>query len=125
MGEGPLIPAAPPGDWKGGSTDQPGPKVERHQLPPPSEADFRFTCKADCVYAFGYEWPATLACRLVTFAQNKAVVRRVMLVGMEAPLVFEQRPDALEVQLPTRRETAKSMPYALRIEGTILLGSIG
>ena len=121
MGEGPMVPTEPPGDWKGGSTAEAGPKLERPHLLAPSEADFRFTCQKDRVYAFGYKRPATAA-GLRAFALGKAKVERVALVGANTPLKFRQTAELLQVELPQGGADA-SMPYALRIEGNMPLGA--
>ncbi|MGA7815552.1 alpha-L-fucosidase, partial [Caballeronia sp.] len=121
FGEGPLIPSEAPGDWKGGSTDQPGPRVTREKLPPPSEADFRFTAGRDALYAFGYRRPARTA-RLRSFAAAKAKVERVTLLGEAARLQFTQSPEALEVTMPAA--TLGEQAYCLRIEGSLPLGIV-
>jgi alpha-L-fucosidase len=125
FGEGPRIPAQSPGDWKGGSTDRPGPKVARETLPPVSEADFRFTAGSKALYAFGYVRPAQKAL-LTSFAANSAKVERVTLLGEGAPLLFKQTPHALEVTLPAIEQRAQpALPYGLKIEGAMPLGNDG
>jgi alpha-L-fucosidase len=119
FGEGPMMPAEAPGDWKGGSSAQPGPKVGRKATPAPSEADFRFTAGAKALYAFGYKRPAAKA-RLTSFAEGKAKVERVTLLGVGSPLVFRQTREALEVTLPAE-SGGVAMPYCLRIEGSVPL----
>ena len=121
MGEGPMIPTESPGDWKGGSTDVPGPKLERQASPPPSEGDFRFTVSKGALYALGYVWPAREA-RITSLATGKAKVERVSLAGNSAPLKFSQTPQALVISLPFP-EARTRMPYALRIEGSLPLGA--
>jgi alpha-L-fucosidase len=121
MGEGPAMPSQPPGDWKGGSTAVEGPRIGRQNTPAPGEADFRFTVAKGAVYAFGYRLPVTEA-RLVSFAAGKAKVERVTLPGSSEPLRFAQTADALVVTLPARG-SATRMPYVLRIEGSLPLGS--
>jgi alpha-L-fucosidase len=115
MGEGPLVPSEPPGDWKGGSTAVPGPKVSGPKLPPPGEADFRFTTAKDAVYAFGFKRPATQA-RLTSFSATKVKVERVTMPDVAAPLQFHQTQEALFVELPQGPFDAK-LPYVLRVEG--------
>ncbi len=121
MGEGPMMPVEPPGDWKGGSTAVEGPRVGRQKVPAASEGDFRFTVAKGAVYAFGYKRPASMA-RLVSFATGKATIERVTLAGSNAPLRFEQTADALVVTLPSDSAPTR-MPYALRIEGNLPLGA--
>jgi alpha-L-fucosidase len=121
MGEGPMMPSEPPGDWKGGSTDVAGPAVARLKLPPPSEADFRFTVANGSLYAFGYVWPEGAA-QLTNLAAGKAKVERVTLVGSDAPLRFKQTATALQVTMPPQAGAASRMPYALRIDGSMPLG---
>jgi alpha-L-fucosidase len=120
MGEGPMIPPQPPGDWKGGSTAVEGPRIGRQNIPPPSEADFRFTVAKGAVYAFGYKRPATEA-RLASFPAGKARVERVTLPGDTAPLRFHQTAESLIVSLPVESSPSR-MPYGLRIEGSLPLG---
>lgn len=121
FGEGPLMPSEAPGDWKGGSTDQPGPRISHQTLPPPSEADFRFTAGRDAVYAFGYKRPAQTS-RLRTFAEGRAKVEQVTLLGETAPVQFVQTCEALEVTIPSG--TPVQQAYCLRIKGSIPLGGI-
>jgi alpha-L-fucosidase len=120
FGEGPMMPTEAPGDWKGGSTDQPGPTIARQATPPPGENDFRFTAGRNALYAFGYKRPARQA-RIASFAQGKAKIERVTLLGTEAPLPFVQTAEALEVVLPGA--TSSQSPYCLRLEGSIPLGA--
>ena len=120
FGEGPLVPPEAPGDWKGGSTDQPGPPVEREHLPAPSAADFRFTVASGSLYAFGYKWPSAPVA-ITSLATPHARVDRVTLLGHDAPLTFRQTPDALLVTLPSSAPI-RDMPYALRIQGSMPLG---
>jgi alpha-L-fucosidase len=121
MGEGPMMPPEPPGDWKGGSTAVEGPKIEREKRVAPSEADFRFTVARGGLYAFGYKRP-TREARIASLAGGKATIARVTLPGSTAPLRFEQNGDALKVTLPEDVSDPK-MPYALRIEGNLPLGA--
>jgi len=125
FGEGPMMPPEAPGDWKGGSTDQPGPKITRSAIPSPTEADFRFTAGPHALYAFGYKRPAQQA-RIVSLAAGKAKVERVTLLGADAPLAFKQTPEALQVTLPRVSEaSATNSSYGLRIEGSVPLADQG
>jgi alpha-L-fucosidase len=121
MGEGPMMPLEAPGDWKGGSTAVEGPRIGRQTVPPPSEADFRFTVAKGILYAFGYKRPATEA-KLISLAAGKAKVERVTLLGSDTPLKFEQTSSSLTVTLPVANTTPR-MPYGLRIDGMMPLGS--
>jgi alpha-L-fucosidase len=121
MGEGPMIPPQPPGDWKGGSTAVAGPKIGRQNVPAPSEADFRFTVAKGALYAFGYKRPAAEA-KIVSLASGKAKVERVSPAGSTEALKFTQTAEALAVTLPSSDNTSR-MPYALRIEGSLALGA--
>ncbi len=123
MGEGPMVPAEAPGDWKGGSTAVEGPRVAAHRTPPPTEADFRFTVNGDALYAFGYRRPAAEA-KIVSLASGRANVAKVSLPGSAEPLKFTQTADALRVTLPSG-DAGTHMPYVLKIEGTYAAGRPG
>ncbi|WP_420239593.1 alpha-L-fucosidase [Telmatobacter bradus] len=121
FGEGPMMPKEAPGDWKGGSTDQPGPKLARRAALAPTEADFRFTVGPRALYAFGYQRTQQQV-RITSLAAEKAKVERVTLLGLESSLKFVQTHEALVVTLPTEASaTAAQMPYCLRIEGSVPL----
>jgi alpha-L-fucosidase len=66
--------------------------------------DFRFTTKGDVLYAIGLAWPANGKAVISSLAQTAGSerVRAVVLLGNEAKLRFEERPDALHVQLPAQ-----------------------
>ena len=120
MGEGPAIPAAAPGDWKGGSTAEPGPRVRRAVTPPLTQADFRFTIAGENLYAFGYKQPSGDA-SIRSLALNKAKIERVTLLGPQPrPLEFRQTSSALLVTMPAGQSS--ELPYTLRIEGTMPVG---
>jgi len=124
FGEGPMLPIEAPGDWKGGSTDQPGPKIARQATPAPSEADFRFTAGPNALYVFGYKRPLQQA-RVTSLANGKAKVERVTLLGQDAPLAFVQTREALEVMLPKEASASQMrLPYCLRIQGSVPLGAM-
>jgi len=123
MGEGPSIPTEAPGDWKGGSTDAPGPRVQGHRTGPLTESDFRFTTKSGSLFAFGFKRPASLQATIRSLAGTNAKVERVTLLGGDrTPLVFRQSTEGLIVSLPS--ETMQGMPYGLRIEGQWPIGSV-
>jgi alpha-L-fucosidase len=121
IGEGPNTPAEAPGDWKGGSTDRPGPSIGRRPATPITEADFRFTTAGGGVYAFGYKAPVTGPALLTTFAvaSGMKVARVMFLAKTPVSLPFTQTQEGLKVTLPPGGVTA---PYGLRIEGTGPLG---
>ena len=120
MGERPLVPAEPPGDWKGGSTAAPGPKVKPENLSALSEHDFRFTAKAGAVYAIGLVRPEKAAV-ITSFALGRAKVERVTLVENGQPVSFRQETAGLRVEVP--RGVEGSLPYVLKVEGSMPLGA--
>jgi alpha-L-fucosidase len=122
MGEGPMMPPEPPGDWKGGSTAVQGPRIGHPNVPPPSEADFRFTVAKRALYALGYMRPAAEA-SLTCLAAGKARVDRVTLLGSAMPLHFQQTTASLIVKLPAN-VSPSGMPFVLRIDGNMPLGSV-
>jgi alpha-L-fucosidase len=77
--------------------------------------DFRFTTKGDVLYAIGLAWPANGEAVISSLAQTAGSdrVRAVVLLGNDAKLRFEQRPDGLHVQLPA--QPPAKFAYALRI----------
>ena len=77
--------------------------------------DFRFTTKADSLYAIGLAWPTNgeAVIRSLALAQGSAQVRTVILLGGDAKLQFEQRADGLHVQLPA--QAPAKYAYALRV----------
>ena len=66
--------------------------------------DFRFTTKGDVLYAIGLAWPENeeAVIRSLAATLGSAPVRTVALLGSDAKLRFEQRPDGLHVQLPAQ-----------------------
>jgi alpha-L-fucosidase len=116
-GEGPNIPATPPGDWKGSSTAEPHPvRVQSPPTRPYTESDFRFITKEGKLYAIGYKYPASDA-TIKSLSSSKAKIERVTLLGKQTQTVtFRQTAEGLVCTLPP--EDAKGeQPYALRIEG--------
>ena len=77
--------------------------------------DFRFTTKGDVLYAIGLAWPASGEAVISSLAQTAGSerVRAVVLLGNDAKLRFEQRPDGLHVQLPA--QPPAKFAYALRV----------
>ena len=118
-GEGPGMPVEAPGDWKGGSTDQPGPRVAAKRMASMGEADFRFTVGKGALYAMGYKRPAGEA-KLSLLGLGKVKVERVSLLGADGPLKFTQDADGMRVVLP--EGAGAEMPYVLRVEGAMRLG---
>jgi alpha-L-fucosidase len=119
MGEGPMVPSAAPGDWKGGSTAVEGPRIQRAKMPAPSAADFRFTTAKGALFAFGYVRPAGEA-KIVSLAEGIAKVERVTVAGSDETLKFQQTAERLMVTVPLGEG---SMPYVLKIEGAMPLGA--
>jgi alpha-L-fucosidase len=77
--------------------------------------DFRFTTNGDALYAIELAWPASGQARihaLGTAAIAKAV-RSIELLGSDSKLTFEQRSDALYIQLPGR--TGGKFAYAFKV----------
>jgi alpha-L-fucosidase len=121
-GEGPGIPAAAPGDWKGGSTAAHLPDVKRPAAAAFTEADFRFTTANNNLYAFGYKYPEREA-TIRSLSNSAAKIERVTLLGVEPrQLPFRQSAEALVVTIPPGSQPSL-MPYTLRIEGTHALGA--
>jgi alpha-L-fucosidase len=77
--------------------------------------DFRFTAKGDVLYAIGLGWPANGEAVIRSLVQTvgSEKVRAVVLLGNDAKLRFEQRPDGLHVWLPA--ESPTQFAYALRV----------
>lgn len=118
MGEGPSVPAEAPGDWKGGSTAQAGPRIAGVRPPAPTEHDFRFTTVGSALYAFGLKQPGANS-SIVSLRKGEANVERVELLGHSAPLKFHQTAQALEIEMP--QADAGALPYGLKISGTMPL----
>ena len=77
--------------------------------------DFRFTTKGDVLYAIGLAWPSKGEAVIHSLASTpgSARVESVALLGGDAKLQFEQKPDGLHVQLPA--EAPSKYAYALRL----------
>jgi alpha-L-fucosidase len=60
--------------------------------------------KGDVLYAIGLAWPANGEAVISSLALTAGSerVRSVVLLGSDAKLRFEQRPDGLHVQLPAQ-----------------------
>ncbi len=118
-GEGPMTPPEAPGDWKGGSTDVPGPKLAARAQVKATAADFRFTLGAGALYAFGYVWPGSTT-TIASLAAGKAMVQKVSLLG-GGVLKFRQTAAGLMVEMPSLTTTPKGI-YGLKVEGSLNFG---
>jgi alpha-L-fucosidase len=78
--------------------------------------DFRFTRKGNVLYAIGLAWPGNREVMIRSLASiaGNASVQSVNLLGSDAKIQFEQRPEGLRVLLPVQPPTKYA--YALRIE---------
>jgi alpha-L-fucosidase len=122
MGEGGSIPDQAPGDWKGGSTAVPGPRLKRIPSVPLTEHDFRFTKANGNLYAFGCKYAGERA-EITTLAAGKAKVEKITWLGEKPQAVaFHQTSNALVIDLPLL-EHRGDFPYVLRVEGNMPLGS--
>ena len=77
--------------------------------------DFRFTTKGDILYAIELAWPTNgeaVIRSLATTAGSKPV-QSVTLLGSDAKVQFEQRPDGLHVRVPA--QPPAQYAYALRV----------
>ncbi len=77
--------------------------------------DFRFTTKGDVLYVLGLRWPTNGEALIRSLAQTlgSEPVRGVALLGSNAELQFEQRPDGLRVQMPA--QPPSQYAYVLRV----------
>jgi len=77
--------------------------------------DFRFTTKGGVLYAIGLAWPTNGEAVIHSLARTVGTepVQSVALLGSDAKLQFEQRPDGLHVQLPG--QAPAKYAYALRV----------
>lgn len=77
--------------------------------------DFRFTTKGDVLYAIGLAGPESgaAAIRSLGLTLGSRQVRSVALLGSDAKLRFEQRPDGLHVQLSA--QPPAKYAYVLRV----------
>jgi len=80
--------------------------------------DFCFTMKGDALYVIGLAWPANGEAVISSLAQmaGSQRVRAVVLLGNDAKLRFEQRPDGLHVQLTVQPPLNLRMHFASRFE---------
>jgi alpha-L-fucosidase len=77
--------------------------------------DFRFTTKADALYAIGLGWPTNGEAAIHSLAPTVGAerVQSVILLGSDEKLQFEQRTDGLHIRLPA--QSPARYAYALRI----------
>ncbi len=77
--------------------------------------DFRFTSKAAALYVIGLAWPANeeAVIRSLAATVGSQSVQSVSLLGSDAKLKFQQRPDGLHVALPAQPPTKYA--YVLRL----------
>ena len=78
--------------------------------------DFRFTTKRNVLYAIGLGWPANGEAVIHSLAKTAGdePVQSLALLGSDAALHFEQRPDGLHVQLPAG--DPPKYAYVLRVK---------
>jgi alpha-L-fucosidase len=77
--------------------------------------DFRFSTKGNVLYAIGLAWPGNREAMIRSLASTagNASVQSVNLLGSDAKIQFEQRPEGLHVLLPV--QPPAKYAYALRI----------
>lgn len=77
--------------------------------------DFRFTTKANVLYAIGLAWPSNgeAVIHSLAGAAGSQSVQSVSLLGSDARPKFQQRPDGLHVQLPAQAPVKYA--YVLRL----------
>ena len=77
--------------------------------------DFRFTSKGADLYAIELGWPAAkeAVIHALAPATGMARIQSVQLLGSDAKLTFDQRPDGLHINLPPK--PADEPAYAFRI----------
>ena len=78
--------------------------------------DFRFTTKGKMLYAIELAWPTNGEALIHSIGEGGAgeeAVASVELLGSDAKLIFQQRPDGLHIQLP--KEPPGQYAFAYRI----------
>jgi alpha-L-fucosidase len=77
--------------------------------------DFRFTTKGNVLYAIGLDWPTNGEAVIHALASTAGSehVQSVTLLGSDAKLQFDQRPDGLHVRMPA--QAPAKYAYALRV----------
>ena len=78
--------------------------------------DFRFTTKGDVLYVIGLAWPANGEAVIHSLAPTAGgePLQSVALLGSDANLQFEERPDGLHLHLPA--QASAKFAYALRLK---------
>ena len=78
--------------------------------------DFRFTTKGSVLYVIGLGWPGNGEAVIHSLAKTAGdeAVQSLALLGSDAALHFEQRPDGLHVQLPAG--PPPKYAYVLRVK---------
>ena len=89
---------------------------------PYTPQDFRFTTKANVLYATEFGWPADG--RAIIHALRSGVagtgeVAGVMLLGSSEPVRFEQTPDGLVLHLPAKAPTDYASCFRITFAGTM------
>ncbi len=82
--------------------------------------DFRFTSKGRTLYAIELGWPSpgeALIHSLGSSAPNARKITSVVLLGSDGKLTFEQRPDALRIQLPAQAPGRYAYTFRILFEG--------
>jgi alpha-L-fucosidase len=77
--------------------------------------DFRFTTKGSVLYAIGLDWPTNGEAVIHSLASTVGTkyVQSVTLLGSDAKLQLDQRPDGLHVRMPA--QAPAKYAYALRV----------
>ena len=78
--------------------------------------DFRFTTRGADLYAIQLGWPASgeaVIRSLGTSAATTQPVQSAQMLGADAELIFEQKPDGLHIKLP--KKPSDQPAYAFRI----------
>ena len=77
--------------------------------------DFRFTTKGNVLYAIGLDWPTNGEAVIHALASTAGSehIQSVTLLGSDAKLQFDQRPDGLHVRMPAQGPAKYA--YALRM----------
>jgi alpha-L-fucosidase len=77
--------------------------------------DFRFTTKGNVLYAIGLQWPTNGEAVIHSLAASAGskLVQSVALLGSDAKIAFDQRPDGLHFHLPA--QSPAKYAYAIRL----------
>jgi alpha-L-fucosidase len=87
---------------------------------PYTAQDFRFTSKGSALYAIELAWPADgrTVIHALKVAPGRAKVASVTLLGLSAPIKFEQRADGLHLELPPTAPTPYAASFRITFSGT-------